>query len=125
MNVELVFCQQYIQAPVVGSDFCAGKAPYLCLCNVCVESYPRTEGDTRDAALGYVCCRKISLFTMCNLAFVCRRMCLISWFPAGRRLKETLMRSLLLPQDYLKDRGERNCYLFGSKQGHTFGNGTE
>ena len=24
LNVELVFCQQYIQAPVVGSDFLAG-----------------------------------------------------------------------------------------------------
>ena len=43
LNVELVFCQQYIQAPVVGSDFLAGKAPYLCLCNVCAESYSRTK----------------------------------------------------------------------------------
>ena len=43
LNVELVFCQQNIQAPVVGSDFLAGKAPYLCLCNVCAESYPRTK----------------------------------------------------------------------------------
>ena len=33
-------------------------------------------------------------------------MCLISWFPAGRCLKETLMRSLLLPQDYLEEKTE-------------------
>ena len=40
-------------------------------------------------------------------------MCLISWFPAGRCLKETLMRSLLLPQDYLKEKTEGRGIISG------------
>ena len=40
-------------------------------------------------------------------------MCLISWFPAGRCLKETLMRSLLLPPDYLKEQTEGRGIIAG------------
>ena len=98
--------------------------PHICVSAMFVPNHiPEQKCLKIDAALGYVCCCKTYLvlfFTMSNFAFVWMRMCLISWFPAGRRLKETLMRSLLLPQDYLKDRGERNCCLPGSKQGHNW-----
>ena len=52
-------------------------------------------------------------------------MCLISWFPAGRCLKETLMRSLLLPQDYQREKTEGRGIISGLDQiKATSGDGT-
>ena len=89
--------------------------PHICVSAIFVPNHIPEQKYLKTApALGYVCCCKIHLvpFSILSIfAFVWMRMCLISWFPAGRRLKETLMRSLLLPQDYLKDRGGEELLL--------------